>query len=54
MSDATPIDSLNEPVSYALIFKKTLPVSFEVYSISVHKEVNKSVEPLKFLGGDPN
>ena len=55
MSDATPIDSLNEPVSYALIFnKKPLPVSFEVYSISVHKEVNKiSRASLKFLGGDP-
>lgn len=55
MSDVTPIDSLNETVSYALIFnKKPLPSSFEVFSISVHKEVNKiSRASLKFLGGDP-
>ena len=55
MSDASPLDSLNKPVSYALIFnKKPLPISFEVYSIHVHKEVNKiSRASLKILGGDP-
>ena len=55
MSDATPLDSLNEPVSYSLIFnKKPLPLTFEVFSISVHKEVNKISRALiKFLGGDP-
>jgi hypothetical protein len=55
MSDATPIDSLNETVSHALLFnKKPLPITFEIYSISVHKEINKiSRAVIKILGGNP-
>lgn len=55
MSDASPIDSLNEPVSFSLIFNNApLPSSFEVFSISVHKQVNKIGRAcVKIFGGDP-
>ena len=55
MSDASPIDSLNEPVSFSLIFDNApLPSSFEVFSISVHKQLNKIGRAcVKILGGDP-
>ena len=55
MADPTPISSLNEPVSFSLIFnKKPLPVDYIVYSASVTKEVNKiGRASIKILGGDP-
>ena len=55
MADPTPISSLNEPVSFSLIFnKKPLPVDYIVYSASVTKEVNKIGRAcIKILGGDP-
>ncbi len=55
MSDATPLDTLNQPISFALMFNEaTLPLNFEVYSISVHKAVNKIGRAcVKILGGNP-
>ena len=56
MADPSPIDSLNEPVSFSLIFnKKPLSVDYTVYNASVTKEVNKIGRAcIKILGGDPH
>ena len=56
MADPSPIDSVNKPVSYALSFNNApLPISLEIYSITVQKAVNKiGRAQVQILGGDPN
>lgn len=56
MADPSPIDSVNKPISYTLSFNNApLPISLEIYSITVQKAVNKiGRAQVQILGGDPN
>ena len=56
MADPSPIDSVNKPISYSLSFNNApLPISLEIYSITVQKAVNKiGRAQVQILGGDPN
>ena len=56
MADPSPIDSINKPISYTLSFNNApLPISLEIYSITVQKAVNKiGRAQVQILGGDPN
>ena len=56
MADPSPIDSVNKPISFSLSFNNApLPISLEIYSITVQKAVNKiGRAQVQILGGDPN
>ena len=56
MADPSPIDSVNKPISFTLSFNNApLPISLEIYSITVQKAVNKiGRAQVQILGGDPN